>query len=202
MESVNKFVKQKVSRTKKRNNITSCSLDLDKNKDWDQIFLLMAFSMASGSHCVSRQVGALLVKNKRIISTGINGTPEGSPNCDELFPSKTDPKFNRSEHHAFSSKNEIHAEMNAVIFNAKNGGYSIDGATLYCTTQPCDDCLKNIIQTGITRIVYAESYDLSNYSDFILESIKRKGIELEHKPLYNTSKPFVFMQNQMVKTRR
>lgn len=203
LDLVNSEITKKIERTKQRNGYTEDYKQLFKKKDWDEIFLLMAFAMASGAHCVSRQVGALLVKNKRIISTGINGTPEGCQNCDDIFPEKTDPKFNRAEHHKFSSKNEIHAEMNAVLYKArKGGGYNLDGSTLYCTTQPCDDCLKNMLQSGITRIVYAESYDLSDYSEFIIKAIKEKQIELVHKPLSNTARAFVFTQNSMVKTGR
>jgi dCMP deaminase len=200
LDSVNQFIKQKIERTIQRNNLQDFKLDDTKRKDWDQIFLLMAFAMASGSHCVSRQVAALLVKNKRIISTGINGTPEGCQNCDDIFPSKRDPGFDRAAHHAFSSKNEIHAEMNALLFKARTGGgYDLNGATLYCTTQPCDDCLKNIVQSGVTRIVYAESYDLSNYSEYIQNAIKTKKISLEHLPLKNTSPVFRFVQDSMLK---
>lgn len=170
-----------------------------KNKtDWDEIFLLMAFAMASASHCVSRQVGALLVKDKRIISTGINGTPEGCQNCDEIFPPKSSPKFNREKHHEFSTVNEIHAEMNALLFKGKEGGgYNLTGATLYCTTQPCNDCLKNLVQSGVSRIVYAESYSYSCYSDFILDAIKRKKIQLVHKPISKDGRTFMFIQNKL-----
>lgn len=203
IDLTNTHISKKLKRTVKRNKLNDYSTQDQKKKDWDEIFLLMAYAMASGAHCVSRRVGALLVKNKRIISTGINGTPEGCQNCDEIFPEKTSPEFNRTEHHKFSTKNEIHAEMNALLYKAKEGGgYNLNGATLYCTTQPCDDCLKNIVQSGVTRIVYAESYDLSDYSEFILDVIKIKKIELVHKPLLNTTKPFVFIQDAMTKTQR
>lgn len=166
--------------------------------DWDEIFLLMAFAMASASHCVSRQVGALLVKDKRIISTGINGTPEGCPNCDEIFPPRTSPQFNRAKHHEFSTANEIHAEMNALLFKGKEGGgYNLTGATLYCTTQPCNECLKNLVQSGVSRIVYAESYSYSCYSDFIIDAIQRKKIQIEHKPINKDARAFMFIQNKL-----
>lgn len=166
--------------------------------DWDEIFLLMAFAMASASHCVSRQVGALLVKDKRIISTGINGTPEGCKNCDEIFPPRTSPEFNREKHHEFSMANEIHAEMNALLFKGKEGGgYNLTGATLYCTTQPCNECLKNLLQSGVSRIVYAEGYDFSSYSDFMAKAIRQKKISIEHKPISKNSYAFAFIQQKV-----
>lgn len=170
-----------------------------KNRtDWDEIFLLMAFTMASASHCVSRQVGALLVKDKRIISTGINGTPEGCKNCDEIFPPKNSPEFNRAEHHEFSLANEIHAEMNALLFKGKEGGgYNLTGATLYCTTQPCNDCLKNLVQSGVSRIVYAEGYNYSSYSDFMKNAIRQKKISIEHKPITKDCFAFQFIINKL-----
>lgn len=175
-----------------------------KNKtDWDEVFLLMAFAMASASHCVSRQVGALLVKDKRIISTGINGTPEGCPNCDDIFPHKSSPKFNRATHHEFSMSNEIHAEMNALLFKAKEGGgYNLAGATLYCTTQPCNECLKNLVQSGVSRIVYAESYSYSCYSDFILNAIKLKKIQLEYKPISRNCHAFAFIRQKLAENQK
>lgn len=174
-----------------------------KQSDWDEIFLLMAFAMASASHCVSRQVGALLVKDKRIISTGINGTPEGCPNCDEIFPPRTSPLFDREKHHEFSTANEIHAEMNALLFKGKEGGgYNLGGATLYCTTQPCNECLKNLVQSGVSRIVYAESYSYSCYSDFIMNAIKQKKIKLEHKPIGKNSPAFLFIRNKLIQNQK
>lgn len=173
-----------------------------KKTDWDEVFLVMAYALASGSHCVSHQVGCLLVKDKRIISTGINGTPEGCQNCDEIFPQKpkdgTDTGFDRAKHHEFSLANEIHAEMNALLYTAKNGGaYNLHGATLYCTTQPCSDCLKNIMQSGVSRIVYAEKYDFANYSDFIKSAVQTKKIEMVHKPISLKSQCLNFIKERI-----
>jgi dCMP deaminase len=153
--------------------------------NWDEIFLTMALALSGASHCVSRQVGALIVKDRRIISTGINGTPTGTPNCDDIFPPKTSPKFNREKHHAFSTANEIHAEMNALLFHARTGGGKLDGATLYCTLQPCGQCLKNLMRSGVKRIVYAETYDLSSYSSELTQAMNQFGIELKHIKLTN-----------------
>lgn len=170
--------------------------------DWDEVFLVMAYAMASTSHCVSHRVGCLLVKDKRIISTGINGTPAGCPNCDTIFPQRAENTgFNRAAHHDFSEANEIHAEMNAIIFAARAGA-NINGATLYCTTQPCANCLKNILQSGITRIVYAESYDLANYSEYILRAIHNKKIEFVHKPVDHGAPCLDFINKQIKQKQR
>lgn len=196
-ENVQKHIREKVARTYKRNKLMEFN---PKDNNWDELFLIMAYVMASASHCVSRQVGALIVKDRRIISTGINGTSEGSINCDALFPPKNEPEFDRAKHHEFSMANEIHAEMNAVLFNARNGGQSLQGATLYSTLQPCDQCMKNILQLGLCRIVYAEGYDFSSYSQIIKDSLSAKEIELVHKPIFNTIKAYVHLQNTLVKT--
>lgn len=175
---------------------------IPNKSNWDEVFLIMAYAMASTSHCVSHRVGCLLVKDKRIISTGINGTPEGCPNCDTIFPQRgKDTGFDRAAHHDFSEANEIHAEMNAIIFAAREGA-NINGATLYCTTQPCANCLKNILQSGIKRIVYAESYDLANYSDYILKAIKDKNIEFVHIPVNKKSKCLDFINERIMPKQR
>jgi dCMP deaminase len=165
---------------------------------WDDIFLIISYAMDSASHCRSYKVGAIIVKDRRIISTGINGTAEGCTNCDDIFPEKTSPEFNRKEHHDFSTANEIHAEMNALLFKAKNGiGGDLNGATLYCTTQPCNECIKNIIQSGIKRIVYSDSYNFSAYSDFIMEAIKNNKIELVQRQVKKTSNAFMFLTESL-----
>ncbi len=170
--------------------------------NWDEVFLIMAYAMASTSHCVSHRVGCLLVKDKRIISTGINGTPTGCPNCDTIFPQRgNDTGFDRVKHHNFSEANEIHAEMNAIVFAARAGA-NINDATLYCTTQPCANCLKNILQSGIKRIVYAESYDFANYSEYILRAIKDKKIEFVHKPVDRNSACLDFINKRVIQKQK
>lgn len=119
------------------------------------VFMKTAFLVAEKSHCVSHHVGAVIVKNKRIIAMGYNGTPPGLPNCSEHF----DPEnFDREEHHKWSKDNEIHAEMNAIAFSAKHN-VEIDGCDIYVTISPCNDCLKNLSMTGIKNIYYLYLYD-------------------------------------------
>lgn len=150
--------------------------------NWDEIYLFKAFCMATMSHCRGKKVAAIIVKNGREITTGINGTPEGCKNCDEIFPTKNSAEYDRDKHHAFQLMHEIHAEINAISFAAKTG-ISTDGATLYCTAEPCNDCLKAIIAAGIKRIVYAEKYSYAKRDEMMKENLKALNIKLEHIPI-------------------
>ena len=145
----------------------------DKELKEHKVYLKIAQTLATLSHCVSYQVAALIVKDGRILSTGINGTPTGFTNCDDIFEKEN---FEREKHHEFSEDFEVHAELNAIIFAAKNG-ISINGGTLYSKTQPCKNCLKAICQTGIKKIVFYEKYDKANYTEETMKMIKHCGIE-------------------------
>ena len=114
----------------------------------DKNFINIAKEIASASKCVSKQVGAVIVKNGRILSTGYNGTPSGYTNCCDYWNNQY-----TKEHHLWSKTYEIHAEMNAIIWAARKG-ISIEGATIYVTLEPCSECSKNLIASGIKRIVY------------------------------------------------
>lgn len=116
----------------------------------DKLFLDIAERVANESSCISLHVGAVLVKDNRIISIGFNGTPSGYPHCNDEYSRGA---FTRSEHHDWSIRHEIHAEMNAILFAAKSG-IPVEGCTLYITHEPCDNCLKNCVAAGISRIVY------------------------------------------------
>lgn len=120
-------------------------------------FLKTAYLLGLESKCVSRQVGAVIADHKRIVSTGINGTPAGYENCNKHFPNYV-PTLHREEHHVWSRMNEIHAEMNAIIFAASEGK-AIEGAEIYTILQPCDECLKNIIGAKLKKIYYVIPYD-------------------------------------------
>jgi len=117
-------------------------------------FMKTAFEFGDESKCVSYHVGAVIVKDKRIVSIGYNGTPPDTPNCCEVFDKDG---FDAKKHSLWSGDNEIHAEMNAILFAAKKGE-SIDGCDLYVTTSPCGDCLKNISMTGIKNVYYLYPY--------------------------------------------
>jgi len=143
----------------------------------DKNFINIAFEIATASKCVSKQVGAVIVKDGRILSTGYNGTPAGYENCRDHWDGKY-----TSEHHEWSKTYEIHAEMNAIIWAARKG-ISIEGATIYVTLEPCSECSKNLIASGIKRIIYAKEYEHTQ-SDTISKFIKDNGVSIE-KLQYN-----------------
>ena len=128
---------------------------------FDDKYLQMAAVWAKNSYCKRRQVGALLVKDKMIISDGYNGTPSGFENVCEDENGVTKPYV-------------LHAEANAISKVAKPGNSSA-GATLYITASPCIECAKLIIQAGITRVVYKDEYRLLDG----VELLRRAGIEVE-----------------------
>ncbi|MBQ0097008.1 MAG: dCMP deaminase family protein [Bacteroidales bacterium] len=128
---------------------------------FDRSYLEMARIWASNSYCRRRQVGALLVKDKMIISDGYNGTPSGFENVCEDENDRTKPYV-------------LHAEANAITKVAKSGNSS-EGATLYVTAAPCIECAKLIIQSGIRRVVYTDEYRLEDG----INLLKRAGIEVE-----------------------
>ena len=128
---------------------------------FDEKYLAMAEVWAGNSYCRRRQVGALLVKDRMIISDGYNGTPSGFENICEDENGVTKPYV-------------LHAEANAISKVAKSGNSS-DGATLYVTASPCIECAKLIIQAGIRRVVYKDEYRLTEGIDLL----RRAGIEVE-----------------------
>jgi dCMP deaminase len=132
-----------------------------------RLFMRTAIIFADESKCVSKHVGAVVVRDNRIISTGINGSPSELPNCCEIFDSNN---FDREEHHVWSKDNEIHAEMNAVGFSAKHS-VETDGCDLYVTISPCNDCLKNLTATGIKNIYYLYLYDKVKLNPTLLKKI-------------------------------
>ncbi|WP_314694817.1 dCMP deaminase family protein [Prevotella histicola] len=138
----------------------------DKKQDLlDYRYLRMARIWAENSYCQRRQVGALVVKNKMIISDGYNGTPSGFENICEDEAGITKPYV-------------LHAEANAITKLARSGNNSED-STLYVTASPCIECAKLIIQAGIRRVVYGEKYRLTDGIDLL----ERAGIEVEYKEL-------------------
>lgn len=136
-------------------------------------FMQIAFLVSQESKCCSWRVGAVIEKNDRIIATGYNGTPSGQPNCCDIAhdkgwteTTKSGPIFKdlkaRSEHSKWSNDNEIHAELNSILFAARSGIISLEGSTMYVTLAPCTQCAKAITQSGIKTIVYCEEYDQNN----------------------------------------
>ena len=126
------------------------------------------------SKCVSYKVGAVIVKDGRIISSGVNGTPSKFVNCNKVF---NENDFVRDSHHAFSEKYEIHAELNAIL-NAAKTGISIEGADIYVNYQPCYNCLKNIAGSGIRRIFYRNFYDKFEEDEEFFMNLSKNGLQV------------------------
>lgn len=128
---------------------------LRRRPGWDEYFMSLAELVARRSTCLRRAVGTVLVKDKRILSTGYNGAPVGLPHCAEtgcLRQERRIPSGERAE-----ICRGLHAEQNAVI-QAAYHGVSIAGSTLYCTNLPCSICVKMLINAGIAEIVYQDGY--------------------------------------------
>ncbi|HYK77342.1 MAG TPA: dCMP deaminase family protein [Daejeonella sp.] len=119
---------------------------------FDSIFMNLASDLALRSHCVKAQVGAVLVKDTRIISIGYNGPPAGTHNCDEEWPETGCPRDSKG-----SCSLAIHAEENAILYAVKNGA-SLEGATLYLTLSPCLPCARIIYSSGIKKVLFQNSY--------------------------------------------
>lgn len=131
--------------------------NIEKQNVLDNRYLRMARIWAENSYCQRRKVGALIVKDKMIISDGYNGTPCGFDNiCEDASTGKTYPYV-------------LHAEANAITKIARSNNSS-QGATLYVTAAPCIECSKLIIQAGIVRVVYAEEYRLTDGVDLLKEA--------------------------------
>ena len=134
---------------------------MNKQSALDKRYMRMAMIWAENSYCTRRQVGAIMVKDQRIISDGYNGTPSGFENICEDENYKTKPYV-------------LHAEANAITKVARSH-YSSEGATIYVTACPCIECAKLIIQAGIKRVVYGEPYHI----DDGLNLLKRAGIQVD-----------------------
>jgi len=123
--------------------------------DNDQYFMEMAFLVAKRSTCLRRKVGAVVVKDKRVLSRGYNGSPKGTMHCEELGCIRDQLQVPSGTRHELCRG--VHAEQNAVI-QAAYFGVSIKDSTIYTTTYPCSMCAKIIINAGVTEVVYCEGY--------------------------------------------
>lgn len=137
----------------------------DKQEILDRRYLRMAAIWSENSYCERRKVGALLVKDKMIISDGYNGTPSGFPNVCESEEGVTLPYV-------------LHAEANAITKVARSNNSS-EGSTLYVSTSPCMECSKLIIQAGIKRVVFSDLYRITDGLDLL----RKAGVEVVHLPL-------------------
>jgi dCMP deaminase len=135
-----------------------------KQLKYDRAYLKMAFEWGKLSHCKRKQVGALIVKDRMIISDGFNGTPTGFDNCCE-------------DNDGITKWEVLHAEANAIL-KVASSTQSAKGATLYITLSPCTQCSKLIYQAGIKRVVFANSYRDTSGIDFL----EKAGVEIMHLP--------------------
>lgn len=123
---------------------------------WDEYFASITRLVATRSTCLRRAVGAILVKDKRILATGYNGAPAGLKHCAEVGCLRQDASIPSGTRHELCRG--LHAEQNAIL-QAAFHGIPISGATLYCTNKPCVICTKMIINAGITKVFYGDGYD-------------------------------------------
>lgn len=141
--------------------------------NWDEYFMEMAELARTRTTCLRRGVGAVIVKDNRVMATGYNGAPSGARHCEETgclrqklnVPSGKSPELCRG----------VHAEQNAIVQAARHG-QNIDGGTLYCTNQPCVICAKMIINAGIKRIVVKEGYP----DELAVEMLNEAGLKIEN----------------------
>jgi dCMP deaminase len=150
--------------------------DIRPRASWDEYFMSIAQVVATRSTCPRKYVGAVLVRNRTILSTGYNGSIRGMPHC-------SDPAVGHmmEDGHCVAT---IHAEANAIIQAARNG-VVIEGATNYVTASPCWNCFKQLANAGVTRIVYGEFYR----DNRIFDIAQKIGIELVHVPLPGVQLP-------------
>ena len=145
---------------------------------WDKRFIDMAYLVATWSSCYqpNRKIGAVIVKDKRILATGYNGAPQNVKSCverGECLRRKLNVPSGTKQELCYA----VHAEQNAIV-QAARLNTSVDGATLYCTHQPCTICTRLIINAGIRRVVFCEGYP----DPFALELFQEAGVKIEQMP--------------------
>ena len=138
---------------------------------WDDYFMEIANVIKKRSTCIRRQIGAVIVKDNRILTTGYNGVPPKMKHCNEAGCLREKLHVPSGQRHELCRA--LHAEQNAVIQAAKNG-IPIDGSTIYITAQPCIICAKILIASGIKKIVYSGDYP----DELSLEMLKESSIEI------------------------
>lgn len=136
---------------------------------WDEYFMEMARVVARRSTCLRRHIGALLVRDKRILATGYNGAPAGLPHCEDVGCQRAELGVASGERQELCRA--LHAEQNAIIQGALHG-VSVKDSVLYCTNQPCVICAKMLINAGVKRIVYEGDYP----DEMALEMLRQAGV--------------------------
>jgi dCMP deaminase len=140
---------------------------MDKRPSWDEYFMDIANIVAKRSTCTRRQVGALITKDKRILTTGYNGPPSGIRHCIDIGCLREQLQVPSGERHELCRG--LHAEQNAII-QASLHGVQIDGSTLYCTHQPCIICTKMLINAGIREVKFLNGYPDPLSTEFLEEA--------------------------------
>jgi dCMP deaminase len=138
-----------------------------KRPNWEEYFMDIARLVSTRSTCTRRHVGAVLVKDKRILATGYNGAPTGLAHCEDIGCLREQQNIPSGQRHELCRG--LHAEQNAIIQSAFHG-ISIQKSTLYCTTLPCSICFKMLLNAGIQKIVYNEGYADELTTSFLQES--------------------------------
>ncbi|HHY11346.1 MAG TPA: cytidine deaminase [Firmicutes bacterium] len=140
---------------------------------WDEYFMQVAEVVSRRSTCVRRNIGAVIVKDKRILATGYNGAPSGLLHCIDVGCLRAQLAIPSGERHEICRG--LHAEQNAIIQAAKYG-IPVQGSTMYSTTEPCSLCAKMLINAGITRVVYEDPYP----DNLSRQLMKEAGMIVEH----------------------
>ncbi len=143
----------------------------DNRPGWDEYFMTLANEVATRTTCLRRGVGAVIVKDLRILATGYNGVPSGLAHCEQTGCLRQQLGVPSGQRHEICRG--LHAEQNAII-QAARYGINIDGATIYVTTQPCIVCAKMIINSGIVEIVYQNPYP----DELAMSMLEESGIKL------------------------
>lgn len=144
---------------------------LDTRPSWDEYFMTLTEEVASRTTCLRRAVGAIIVKDRRILATGYNGVPSGIRHCAEVGCLRQQLNIPSGERHEMCRG--LHAEQNAIIQAAKYG-INIDGASIYINTQPCIVCAKMLINSGIREIIYKNPYP----DELAMSMLEESGIHL------------------------
>ncbi|MFO7958478.1 MAG: cytidine/deoxycytidylate deaminase family protein [Candidatus Brocadiia bacterium] len=152
----------------------------DGRPSWDDYFMRIAQEVARRSTCLRRQVGAVVVLDKRILATGYNGAPSGLPHCEDVGCLRTEMNVPSGERHELCRG--LHAEMNALLQGARHG-IRMEGGVLYSTHVPCSLCSKMIINAGIVRVVASVDYP----DPFARGMLEAAGVALEVLPAEDQS---------------
>jgi dCMP deaminase len=155
--------------------------ELDQRPSWDEYFMQICRVVATRSTCLRRQVGAVLVSERRILSTGYNGAPKGLKHCAELGGCYRE-KMNVPSGERQELCRALHAEQNAII-QAAIHGVKLENVTAYCTTMPCVTCAKMLINADVRRIVYETDYP----DELSREMLAEAGVEMVRWPPQDAS---------------